>query len=32
MGATNEQTPALNGEVVEQQLGGMLSELQVMSK
>lgn len=26
------QTPALNGEVVEQQLGGMLSELQVMSK
>ena len=25
-------TPALNGEVVEQQLGGMLSELQVMSK
>jgi hypothetical protein len=32
MGATNEQTPALNGEVVERQLGGMLSELQVMSK
>ena len=26
------QTPALNGEVVEQQLGGMLSELQGMSK
>lgn len=26
------QAPALNGEVVEQQLGGMLSELQVMSK
>lgn len=26
------QTPALNGEVVEQQLGGMLSELQVMSR
>jgi hypothetical protein len=26
------QIPALNGEVVEQQLGGMLSELQVMSR
>lgn len=26
------QTPALNGEVVEQQLGGMLSELQTMSR
>ena len=26
------QTPALNGEVVEQQLGGMLTELQTMSK
>ena len=26
------QTPGLNGEVVEQQLGGMLSELQGMSK
>jgi hypothetical protein len=26
------QLPGLNGEVVEQQLGGMLSELQVMSK
>ncbi|MCB0634201.1 MAG: gliding motility protein GldL [Saprospiraceae bacterium] len=26
------QAPALNGEVVEQQLGGMLSELQVMSR
>ncbi len=27
-----QQAPALNGEVVEQQLGGMLSELQNMSK
>ena len=27
-----ESTPALNGEVVEQQLGGMLNELQGMSK
>lgn len=27
-----EQAPALNGEVVEQQLGGMLSELQTMSR
>jgi len=26
------QTPALNGEVVEQQLGGMLTELQTMSR
>ena len=26
------QTPQLNGEVVEQQLGGMLTELQTMSK
>jgi len=26
------QTPAINGEVVEQQLGGMLTELQTMSK
>lgn len=26
------QTPALNGEVVEQQLGGMLTELQTMAK
>lgn len=28
----NESTPAINGEVVEQQLGGMLNELQGMSK
>ncbi|MEM6964509.1 MAG: gliding motility protein GldL [Bacteroidota bacterium] len=28
----SESTPALNGEVVEQQLGGMLNELQGMSK
>ncbi|MEM6395810.1 MAG: gliding motility protein GldL [Bacteroidota bacterium] len=28
----NSLTPALNGEVVEQQLGGMLTELQNMSK
>jgi len=27
-----EDTPGLNGEIVEQQLGGMLSELQGMSK
>ncbi len=27
-----DQTPGLNGEVVEQQLGGMLSELQTMSR
>lgn len=27
-----DQAPSLNGEVVEQQLGGMLSELQTMSK
>jgi len=31
-GGTAMNTPALNGEVVEQQLGGMLSELQTMSK
>lgn len=31
-GVSGPMTPALNGEVVEQQLGGMLSELQVMSK
>ncbi|MEO1513554.1 MAG: gliding motility protein GldL [Bacteroidota bacterium] len=31
-GDVGGQTPALNGEVVEQQLGGMLSELQTMSK
>jgi uncharacterized protein YukE len=30
--ATSSNTPGLNGEVVEQQLGGMLSELQSMSK
>jgi len=30
--AASSNTPALNGEVVEQQLGGMLSELQSMSK
>ena len=30
MGAAN--TPSLNGEIVEQQLGGMLTELQGMSK
>lgn len=30
--AAPEQAPALNGEVVEQQLGGMLTELQTMSK
>ncbi|MEN0046195.1 MAG: gliding motility protein GldL [Bacteroidota bacterium] len=34
LGATPEidETPGLNGQVVEQQLGGMLSELQSMSK
>lgn len=34
LGATAEidDTPGLNGQVVEQQLGGMLSELQSMSK
>lgn len=32
VGAPQEQMPALNGEVVEQQLGGMLTELQTMSK
>ncbi len=31
-GPAGATTPGLNGEVVEQQLGGMLSELQVMSK
>ena len=31
-GPVGETTPALDGEVVEQQLGGMLSELQGMSK
>ena len=31
-GMGGNQTPALNGEVVEQQLGGMLTELQTMSK
>ncbi len=31
-GVSSPMTPALNGEVVEQQLGGMLSELQTMSK
>lgn len=31
-GPVGEQSPALNGEVVEQQLGGMLTELQNMSK
>ncbi len=31
-GPAAPQIPALNGEVVEQQLGGMLSELQVMSR
>ncbi len=30
--STQPEVQALNGEVVEQQLGGMLSELQVMSK
>lgn len=30
--APQPQMPSLNGEVVEQQLGGMLSELQVMSR
>ena len=32
VGETAPQLPALNGEVVEQQLGGMLTELQTMSK
>ena len=32
VGAPQEQMPGLNGEVVEQQLGGMLTELQNMSK
>lgn len=31
-GPVGASTPALNGEVVEQQLGGMLTELQTMSK
>ena len=31
-GPISEETPGLNGEVVEQQLGGMLNELQGMSK
>ena len=31
-GDVSGQPPALNGEVVEQQLGGMLNELQTMSK
>jgi len=31
-GAVADQAPGLNGEVVEQQLGGMLTELQTMSK
>ena len=31
-GPVDDAIPALNGEVVEQQLGGMLSELQGMSK
>ncbi|MFK7775757.1 MAG: gliding motility protein GldL [Saprospiraceae bacterium] len=31
-GPIDESTPGLNGEVVEQQLGGMLNELQGMSK
>jgi uncharacterized membrane-anchored protein YhcB (DUF1043 family) len=31
-GELGAQTPSLNGEVVEQQLGGMLTELQSMSK
>jgi hypothetical protein len=31
-GASQSQLPALNGEVVENRLGGMLSELQSMSK
>lgn len=30
--SADDQSPALNGEVVEQQLGGMLTELQSMSK
>ncbi len=31
-GVSGPSAPALNGEVVEQQLGGMLTELQTMSK
>lgn len=31
-GPASDMTPALNGEVVEQQLGGMLTELQGMSR
>ena len=31
-GEVDDAPPALNGEVVEQQLGGMLTELQSMSK
>lgn len=31
-GELSSSTPALNGEVVEQQLGGMLTELQTMSR
>jgi hypothetical protein len=31
-GEIDDMPPALNGEVVEQQLGGMLTELQAMSK
>ncbi len=31
-GETGDQPPALNGQVVEQQLSGMLTELQTMSK
>jgi len=31
-GELGSSTPALNGEVVEQQLGGMLTELQTMSR
>ncbi len=31
-GGTIDNTPSLNGEVVEQQLGGMLTELQGMSR
>lgn len=32
VGSSLPQLPSLNGEVVEQQLGGMLNELQIMSK
>jgi gliding motility-associated protein GldL len=31
-GPINEEVPGINGEVMEQQLGGMLNELQGMSK